>query len=259
MDTTQRISKNKASGEYYLAIAGRVETLCKPFLKALGVSHFWYNRYYYDGTTIEITNYKGYLNHILLEYDYLDFHEVLHQANNIMKVGQRRRAFYPVEQQLTIDFTRKLDIYNVFEIIEKKQDYIEGVSLAFDHPSTNASEIYFNSIELIEYFIKYFKKVASSFIKEAKSNLIFLPPIKTQHDFGINNICYDLASIVKNFNPYGFTPRESECITHLKRGLTYKEVAFKMGISPKTIEDYINNIKRKTGLYSKSKILQEAI
>lgn len=48
--------------------------------------------------------------------------------------------------------------------------------------------------------------------------------------------------------------RERECVHHLIRGMTYKEIANVLEISPRTVEGHIENIKNKLGCYSRSDI-----
>lgn len=45
----------------------------------------------------------------------------------------------------------------------------------------------------------------------------------------------------------GLTKREIECIYLLLEGLSYKDIAKKMGISSRTVESYLTNIKNKLG------------
>jgi DNA-binding CsgD family transcriptional regulator len=51
------------------------------------------------------------------------------------------------------------------------------------------------------------------------------------------------------------TKRELECIQLIMRGRTAKEMADVLGLSPRTVEFYINNIKSKIGCSKKSKIV----
>lgn len=50
--------------------------------------------------------------------------------------------------------------------------------------------------------------------------------------------------------------REWECLSRLSQGKTYKEVASALLLSPRTIETYVNNIKEKSGIFCKSKLIQ---
>ncbi|WP_428829128.1 helix-turn-helix transcriptional regulator [Legionella shakespearei] len=53
-----------------------------------------------------------------------------------------------------------------------------------------------------------------------------------------------------------FTKREMDCLHLLSSGYTAKEVAIKFGLSPRTIENHINNIKFKFGLNRKPDIIK---
>ena len=46
------------------------------------------------------------------------------------------------------------------------------------------------------------------------------------------------------------------CLFFLKNGMTYKEIASEMNLSPRTIEHYMAIIKKKTNLYSRSGLVQ---
>lgn len=49
--------------------------------------------------------------------------------------------------------------------------------------------------------------------------------------------------------------REWECLSRFSQGKTYKEVANALSLSSRTIETYLNNIRNKTGISSKSKLI----
>ena len=51
------------------------------------------------------------------------------------------------------------------------------------------------------------------------------------------------------------TKREMECLKHLSKGFSVKEIARVEHLSPRTIETHITNVKHKTGCYSKSELV----
>ena len=51
------------------------------------------------------------------------------------------------------------------------------------------------------------------------------------------------------------TAREKDVITHLMKGLTYKEVAAQLGLSTSTVNDYIKSIYHKTNVHSKAELV----
>ncbi len=55
-----------------------------------------------------------------------------------------------------------------------------------------------------------------------------------------------------------FTQREYDCMQHLLKGKTLKQTAFLLGLSPRTVEYYLNNIKRRFGCHNKITLLKKA-
>lgn len=53
--------------------------------------------------------------------------------------------------------------------------------------------------------------------------------------------------------------REFESISYFVNGKTMKEIADILEISPRTVEDYINNVKRKLGCNSKAEVIAKVI
>ncbi len=58
---------------------------------------------------------------------------------------------------------------------------------------------------------------------------------------------------------YTFSKRERECLFYLSRAKTSKEIAAILSISIRTIEHYIDNIKTKIGIASRSELIAFAI
>ncbi len=65
----------------------------------------------------------------------------------------------------------------------------------------------------------------------------------------------DLSSA--NREKYGLTEREAEIIRGIDRGLSYKEIAGELRISPNTVSNHITRIYRKTGIRSKVELLKK--
>lgn len=61
-----------------------------------------------------------------------------------------------------------------------------------------------------------------------------------------------------SFSGIAFTEREIECLVLLYNHKSYKEQAQLLGISPRTIETHIENIKKKTGLSTTMELLLES-
>lgn len=59
------------------------------------------------------------------------------------------------------------------------------------------------------------------------------------------------------FDDIYFSRRETQCLYHLARGKTAKQIANILGLSPRTIEHYLENIKKKMKVRSKSELLEK--
>lgn len=55
------------------------------------------------------------------------------------------------------------------------------------------------------------------------------------------------------------TPRETELLQLLSRGLSYAEAAQSLGISPHTVRDHVKNLYRKLGVNSRGEAVFEAV
>jgi DNA-binding CsgD family transcriptional regulator len=51
------------------------------------------------------------------------------------------------------------------------------------------------------------------------------------------------------------TYREIECASWVAQGLTNREIGSHMQLSPRTVEGYIENLKKKLGCYSKVQLI----
>ncbi|HLD17228.1 MAG TPA: helix-turn-helix transcriptional regulator [Coxiellaceae bacterium] len=51
------------------------------------------------------------------------------------------------------------------------------------------------------------------------------------------------------------TPREADCLHYLSKGCSYKAIAKKMAISPRTVEDHLNHIKQKAHYHTSIELI----
>jgi DNA-binding CsgD family transcriptional regulator len=58
-------------------------------------------------------------------------------------------------------------------------------------------------------------------------------------------------------NAIYLSKREAECLRLTARGCSAKQVAYQLGISQRTVEEYLNNIKLKFGVFSKSELIEK--
>jgi DNA-binding CsgD family transcriptional regulator len=69
----------------------------------------------------------------------------------------------------------------------------------------------------------------------------------------------NIYSIVKENDEYQLTPRQEQCMFYLLRGKTSKTIANILGLSVRTVEAYIDDIKNKFQCMNKSELIEKAI
>jgi len=144
-------------------------------------------------------------------------------------------------------------------VIKKKQETILYIFAATrDNHSIN--NFYVRNIDLFKRFILYFNDKASNLIKKAAGNKIYLPEKqivtssrklknidiseKTRSEFfKMTNI--DRFFLLNQDENLYLTKREAECVTYMIDGATAKQTAKILGISFRTVESYIQQIKEK--------------
>lgn len=81
---------------------------------------------------------------------------------------------------------------------------------------------------------------------------------KKHHVVGIFGISVEINFADNNTNTLGLTKRQSECLYHLVRGLTAKQIAKVLGLSNRTVEFYLENLKEKFNCSNKSDLITKA-
>ncbi|CDZ78385.1 DNA-binding transcriptional activator UhpA [Legionella massiliensis] len=66
-------------------------------------------------------------------------------------------------------------------------------------------------------------------------------------------------TIARQYGEYNLNKRETESLFYLMRGYTAKEIAQRLGLSPKTIEYHIEQLKNKLGCSKKSELVEKSI
>ena len=65
-----------------------------------------------------------------------------------------------------------------------------------------------------------------------------------------------MYSLGEKFKGIHFSRREAECMAHFLRGRTVRSAADKLDLSPRTVEFYLRNMKRKLNCRTKSELIE---
>ncbi len=107
------------------------------------------------------------------------------------------------------------------------------------HPNNSAiNQFYLNKKDLFTEFIKTFYQKLDPVIQDLSHHRFFVPGNAGKY---INTA-------------QAFSPRQRECGTLLADGLTTKEIAKVLKLSPRTVEGYINDLKMKCGAKNRAQL-----
>jgi len=79
-----------------------------------------------------------------------------------------------------------------------------------------------------------------------------------QEMFVLDNNQHDVF-ISELKNEYELTKRQESCLLYLVKGMSYKQIAKALQLSPKTVEHYLTIIRKKMSCSSRSELIQKAL
>lgn len=158
--------------------------------------------------------------------------------------------------QPILNKAREFNIDHGITFVEPQQDGCEFFFIGTNVDKPQIMNKYLSHIDLLERFLDYFREKAKPLIDRAMKEKIIIP--NKFEKAPQNLICKDLdrAGFINLLNPQHFSVREMDCIRLLTRGYTHKMIAKELGISPRTVETYLEHIKDKTDTHTKGEVGQ---
>lgn len=71
---------------------------------------------------------------------------------------------------------------------------------------------------------------------------------------------YDKSSLSDDFlASYSLPKRQKECLYYLSKGMSIKQIALRLMLSPRTVEHYLEIVKDKLGCYSRAQLIDKIL
>ncbi len=225
---------------------------------------FTYMKNTHDGTQIYLSSDPQWVE----DYYRLKLYESSY-FEDLPKNYQTGFQWWPGSSDLPI-YTHARDNFKSYHGITYCNQTTDGCEFFFfssDQNQATIHNIYLNNLDLLKKFTEHFKDKAGNLLKEAKQHSIIRAPHLAASEY--ENITVDRDAFLKSINMNAsslsiidieslnikFSTREKELIRYLVTGKSIKCIAAEMGISPRTAESYYENIKSKTGVYSKAELI----
>lgn len=257
---------------FSISLSEKIDLITKPASDFLGFSTFGYRRFFLDGSSFGTSNNLSWTNYCLENFDKKiipNYEEEIRAVLNDEK-SHFFRIGVPDNQDIFLSSLYGLDIWNTCSLYKRSGEGIEGFYFASTRENISIIERYANNLSLLERFSCYFKNklfdiMSLDDLKSATSPTISPSLFETyQHErskeeLDIKNFLL-LTPIQKFFltingQEIALSSQEFRSLALLSQGKTAKEIARVLKISPRTVEDYIENIKRKTKISSRSQLI----
>lgn len=236
-----------------------VVEICQPLFTKTNIVNYVYARIFDNYTCYSlVANANHHIHH---------FEKRFAVSPPIPKTMLTEKIYYFLTGNENIPFQQSLydarSLFNMsspFFIIDRNYGYYDLHIFFSDANKDQMINYYLNNIDCLEKFNSYFKEKANKLLTEANKHILNIPIDMRPTFGGLNKAISDNGSCV-NFksNKQLLTVRENQCIEFLSYGFTMKEIAKEMKISPRTVEDYLNNLKIKLGVRRKSEIINALI
>ena len=252
-------TQNKNALHYFEAMTPKIQGICEG-LASLGITHFWYDKFLPDGKYLSLGNDIVWKQHFYAQ-DLFNLPNYLissvkktplHQEwSLILDNHSDQKCALLAEQQ-------KFNIGHNVSLLSKMDDYAETFTFASTTENTQIINFYMRHVDVLKSFCTFFKEKVSPLIKlcdvkqmaSLNEKIVLLgdpEPPSWQHN--ISSFLEKTALYPSLFDdtPLHYSKREEECLFHISAGKSAKEIARDIGISHRTVESYIANIKKKVG------------
>jgi len=231
-----------------------VNQICNPLISDLNLNFFRYMRMYKDGSRITLTNHfnwtkffykRGYYKIAwfdknpadLYKTSYLLWNEKVQTDDNI--VGK--------------DCREKFNMFHGLTIIKHEQFFCDFYDFTTIEQNYKINELYVGYPEIFYKFCLYFKEKAADLIREAEKERFLVKKNIKLLDFKQTGV--DIKALLEKINIDKYymddetylTETEVKIMSFYIKGLTSKDCAQILDISPRTVEMHLQNIKSKIG------------
>ena len=239
-----------ASNHLFLTAGNDIAEIARP-LQQLGVTYFSYMKSDASGGRIYLYNNVAILDSYLKNEYYLRGNKESAPVNYKQQICLWSTLS---NQQEYDENVRARGIDHGMFIFEPNGTSLEAFAFATQKENERIINTYLTKLDFFKQFTYYFKEKAQSIIASAEKHKIILPFHNKKPDlFDDDTVSPFAISPLSNI----LSKRQMECCSLLLKGKTSKEIAASLGLSFRTVEFYISNIKIKLNCKNKSDLIRK--
>lgn len=236
----------------FFNLASEINQVIAPLVTYFGLDSFNFHKTYNDNSQIRLSNTPDWKRHYLTNKLYQQsIFELPAQNYSKNRIIWSNIGTHNIILQEASQFGIKYGI----TLIEPVHDGCEFYFLGTTSDDQNVINKYLSNFYLLEKFIANFKNSGADIMAATEPHKVIV------RDWENNKTKFNASNKIEHFSflasiyGYQFTRRELECVPLLLKGLSSKQIAEQLQISFRTVEVYIENLKRKTGTHNKNELV----
>lgn len=243
---------------YALTSSKFVQEICNPLLASVGITHFNYIKIYNKDCSRELlTNNPDWIEHFYKNALYTSIAAVY--IEHLIPKGYFLWSEMDTKDPIYLQGRDIFNIDNGISFVIKRDDVTYLYIFGSSREKYEINNFYVANIDIMQRFIHYFTDKGQDIINESKKHRIYLP---TQQKIDMNRVNDIVVSdklrtqflenlkinryyLLNESDDLYLTRRQADIARLFTKGLTSKKIAQVIGISHRTIEGYLLDIKHK--------------
>jgi DNA-binding CsgD family transcriptional regulator len=259
--------------QFFLDSSGirRIQAFCSSYLRSHKIHLYEYVRVYDDGSFLIFSNSEAVIEYLLQKEVVLP--PVLGKAskNAPQKLWYINEPSGPYSDAIQF-FSQRLNANNCADLIRRFKGYTELSCFGSQYSYEQSVNHYLNHQTELEDFSNLFAREMQKEISEKEKIKFKLPEnmyALSRQNYKVDDVVIPIqksvapevlleSRIIALLNSYHlaeFSKQEKECLKCLFMGKSAKETADELGLSSRTVEHYLENIKNKLNCNRKSEII----
>jgi len=247
-------------------LASEVSLLFNPLLEEIGIDYFCFVKvYHHDGSRMILTNNPQWIKHFYGQGYYREGPVI--KAEYFQETGHYNWCDF-IDLPTFKDGRESFNLFDGITLVKKHQSTTHIYCFGAHKNSINMLYFLREHQELLHRFIVYFHEQANHLIEKAEHQKIEVADISYKYHYlqstlqHVNNEKIERflqKSMVKKLfidSSVYITNKEAVCLLNLIQGKTAKQTAKELGISYRTVETHLHNVKNKLNCHDKQKLIQ---
>lgn len=226
-----------------------------------------YRRFYRDGRTLYLFGTSEWLEKCF-EKEYITSFSFAERWKKISAQANYEFMFPETLDQVSDQVYQDLfdmGLWHGLIIYKNRGDCIDAYCFITERERTYVRDIYHNSPEVLEHYISHLMVMVQPVLKAPESS--YFLTFHLPNDYG-NNDNQENLNLFKNSLPVKkhylringedilLSEMEYQCLNYFKKGLTQKQIATNLSISPRSVETYLKRLREKAKLLSNHQLIR---